>query len=74
MENEHELVRVNTRISRKVNAWLDDKSKRTGISKSALIHMALEDHIRQIAITDELPKLYDEIKRLKIDTAAKTVR
>ena len=52
-----ELVRVNTRIAPEVNAWLDSKSKRTGIPKSALIHMILEDHIRQVSAVDELPKI-----------------
>lgn len=60
-----ELVRVNTRISPEINAWLDNKSKKTGVSKSALIHMVLEQHIQQVAVVDELPKIYAEIQRMK---------
>lgn len=59
------LVRVNTRISPTINEWLDNKSKRTGISKSALIHMILEQHIQQVAVVDELPKIYAELQKLK---------
>lgn len=59
------LVRVNTRISKQINDWLDNKSKMTGVPKSALIHLALESHIQQQTVVDELPRLYQELSRLK---------
>lgn len=73
-EKQYDLVRVNTRIAPEINGWLDAKSKRTGIPKSALIHMILESHIQQVAVVDELPKIYEEIKKLKSNAAAETVR
>lgn len=63
-----EMVRVNTRISKEVNDWLDNKSDRTGIPKSTLIYLALEQYIQQQLVVDELPKMMevmDELKKLK---------
>lgn len=44
---ENEMVRVNTRISKTLNDWLDEESKRTGLSKSALIMLAGENYMRE---------------------------
>ncbi|WP_144536287.1 hypothetical protein [Bacillus mobilis] len=52
-----EMVRVNTRISKEVNGWLDEKSARTGVPKSTLIYLALEQYIQQQKMVEELPKL-----------------
>lgn len=40
-----DTVRVNCRIGATENAWLDAESKRTGISKSSLVQMAVESYI-----------------------------
>lgn len=40
-----ETVRINSRLGRNENEWLDSESKRTGISKSSLIQMAVESYI-----------------------------
>lgn len=40
-----DTVRVNCRIGATENAWLDAESKRTGISKSSLVQMAVEAYI-----------------------------
>lgn len=40
-----DTVRVNCRIGVTENAWLDAESKRTGISKSSLVQMAVEAYI-----------------------------
>lgn len=42
-----ELVRVNARIGSNHNDWLDTESKRTGISKSSLIQLAVENYMMQ---------------------------
>jgi len=42
-----EMVRVNTRISAKSNDWLDIESKNSGVSKSTLILLAVENYIRE---------------------------
>lgn len=41
------MVRVNTRISATANEWLDNQSAKTGLSKSAIIMLAIENYIQQ---------------------------
>lgn len=52
-----EMVRVNTRISKKLNDWLDEYSKESGVPKSTLIHLALENYVNQKIMLEELPKM-----------------
>lgn len=56
-------VRVNTRISKRANDWLDRKSLETGISKSALINMCIENYRMQMEVTDMLPMLLNELEK-----------
>lgn len=42
-----EMVRVNTRISHKANTWLDEQSSSSGVPKSTLILLAIENYIAQ---------------------------
>lgn len=42
-----ELVRVNTRISVTVNAWLEEQTRLTGLAKSTQIMLALENYHQQ---------------------------
>lgn len=63
-----DIVRVNTRISKKLNEWLDQRSKETGHSKSTLIMLALENYYQQNEVMDRmqdmtyLMKSIEEIK------------
>ena len=47
MKEEKRLQRFNGRLGYTQNKWLDEESARTGISKSALIQMAVEQYIAQ---------------------------
>lgn len=64
-----DMVRVNTRISKDINDWLDARSESTGIPKSTLIFLALEDYKRSIEFTQEvgdvkeIVRLLEEVKR-----------
>lgn len=49
-----EMVRVNTRISSELNEWLDKRSKETGVPKSALINIALEQYVMQVRSVNAL--------------------
>jgi len=42
MSEEYKVHRVNTKLPEELNNWLDEKSKRTGITKSALIMLAVQ--------------------------------
>lgn len=64
-----EMVRVNTRISAKANDWLDSESEESGIPKSTLILLAVENYIREkeafglMADMGQLVAKIDEMER-----------
>ena len=63
-----DVVRVNTRISRKLNEWLNRRSYETGLSKSAMIMLALENYYKQTEAVDQMVKweaIYREVDDLK---------
>ena len=63
-----DVVRVNTRISRTLNEWLNSRSHSTGLSKSALIMLALENYYQQTEAVAQLGKweaIYREVEDLK---------
>lgn len=47
IEQKPEMVRVNTRISGVANEWLDNQSFKTGIPKSTLVLLAIENYMRE---------------------------
>ena len=64
-----DVVRVNTRISRKLNEWLNRRSHITGLSKSALIMLALENYYQQTEAVEQMAKweaIYREVDDLKL--------
>lgn len=54
MEKENSMVRINTRISQNANEWLDNKSKETGIPKSTLVLLAIENYIQQKEVMEKM--------------------
>lgn len=67
-----EMVRVNTRISSEVNEFLDDRSKKTGVPKSSIIHIALEQYMQQLRSVDALQlsqgtlrELFDKVEQIE---------
>lgn len=59
------LVRINARIGQKHNEFLDRESQETGISKSALIQLAVDQYMTQKQGMATMEKLLNEIKDLK---------
>lgn len=62
------LIRVNSRIGAKQNAWLDKESEETGISKSALMQMALENYISQkdaVSAMNNMTAMYEKMTSLE---------
>lgn len=62
------LVRVNSRIGAKQNAWLDKESEETGISKSSLMQMALENYIGQkdaVSAMNNMSAMYEKVTSLE---------
>ena len=54
MEKENSMVRINTRISKKANEWLDNQSAETGIPKSTLVLLAIENYIQQKEVMEKM--------------------
>lgn len=59
------MVRVNTRISKTLNDWLDEQSKKTGIPKSTLIHLALEQYVQQKETVDTMALMMNKLDSLE---------
>jgi len=59
------LVRIGARIGKVQNDYLDSESKKTGISKSTLIHLAVDSYMRQNKSIATLEALLNEIQELK---------
>lgn len=57
--------RINIRVTNEVNEYLDKKSARTGLSKSAIAYLMLENQIKQDSMLDTLPKMMKDIEDLK---------
>lgn len=63
-----EKVRVNTRISKDLNDWLDKRSKETGYSKSTLVMLALENYYQQTEVVEkmgDMATIYRELQEIK---------
>lgn len=60
-------VRLNTRVSPNLNEWLDKKSAEMGVSKSALVAMAVENYRMQFETVDFIPALLKKLDEMGID-------
>ena len=75
MAEENQIVRLSVRVSKENNDYLDKKSMQTGISKSALVQIAVEQYRQQAeavsamnnmeVLFEQLGKIQDEIEDLK---------
>jgi hypothetical protein len=68
MEEKQGLVRVNARIGKQHNDYLDKKSAETGISKSSLIQLAIDSYMLQ----DTAIRSFEAISQ-KIDNLEKLI-
>lgn len=62
------MVRVNTRISSPLNEWLDGESEKTGIPKSTLVMLSLEQYRKErLALEQmgEISVLMDKLNKLE---------
>ena len=59
-----EMVRVNTRISAKLNEWLDKQTEETGVPKSTQVMLALESYYQQKEVMDKMKDMTDLIEKL----------
>ena len=59
------MVRINTRISKTLNDWLDKRSKETGVPKSTLVFLAIEQYMQQQKAIDMAEGLSDVVEAIK---------
>jgi len=59
------MVRVNTRISSTLNDWLDKESKLTGVPKSTLVMLALENYYQQREVIKSMSDMGAIMKKLE---------
>lgn len=62
-----DMVRVNARVSVDVNKWLDEYSQSSGVSKSTIVYMALDQYKTTKVATDSFSDMAKFITQ--IDTA-----
>ena len=74
-KEESTMFRINTRIGQKQNKWLDRESEETGISKSGLVAMALDQYIQQKDAVEAMNNMHDLYNKLAdIENELKLVR
>lgn len=72
---ESNTFRINTRIGQKQNKWLDRESSETGITKSALVAMAVDQYIQQKDAVEAMNNMHDLFIKLEdIEKELKNVR
>ena len=59
------MVRINTRISKTLNDWLDKRSKETGVPKSTLVFLAIEQYMQQQKTLDMVECLSGAVEAVK---------
>lgn len=68
MAEENQLVRLNVRVSKENNDYLDKKSMQTGISKSALVQIAVEQYRQQneaVRAMNNMEKYVDQLEQIQ---------
>ena len=59
------MVRINTRISQKANEWLDKESAISGIPKSTLVLLAVENYIQQKEVMAQMADMGELMRKLE---------
>ena len=73
MAEENQLVRLSVRVSKENNDYLEKKSTETGISKSALVQIAVEQYRQQseaVRAMNSMEKYVDQLEQIKREVTA----
>lgn len=63
--SENTTTRVTIRVSNEVHEWFKLRSEKTGVASSALMYLALEQHIQQNNALIEIPRMLAELKKMQ---------
>jgi hypothetical protein len=59
-----EMVRLNVRVSKRLGDWLDKETEETGVPKSTIVYLALEQYMTQkeaMSMMNEKMPVYKEL-------------
>lgn len=60
-----EMVRVNTRISKVLNDWLDARSEESGVPKSTMVMLALEQYWQEKEVLKTMSDMGTIMRKLE---------
>ena len=60
-----EMVRINTRISKEINEWLDNETEKAGVPKSTLIFLALDQYVNQKRVMKDFNNMGVVLEKLE---------
>ena len=63
--NRENMVKMNLYMPRPYKEWIEGESIKTGLSQSALVHMALKSYIDQQKSMEMVPKMMKALSELK---------
>jgi predicted DNA-binding protein len=70
-----EMIRLNTRVSKPTNEWLDMHSAETGLPKSTIIFLALENYKREKEVMGAMGEMGLIVEKLTdLENAVKGVK
>ncbi|CAM4026398.1 hypothetical protein ALCH109712_16975 [Alkalicoccus chagannorensis] len=64
-EKEREPVRINVKISADSNDWLEAESRKSALTKSALVNVAIREYIKQSTTVDNMPEMMKMMSQLQ---------
>ena len=67
------LFRLNVRVSKENNDYLEKKRRETGISKSALVQIAVEQYRQQneaVQAMNKMEKYVDQLEKIQREVSA----
>lgn len=62
----NDMVRINTRVSKVLNDWLDEQSRMTGVPKSTLVFLALEQYKQQKEVMGQMAGMGEILRKLEL--------
>lgn len=70
-----DMIRINTRISKDLNDWLEEQTEQNGVPKSTMIYLALENFRKEKQVMAGMANMSMVIQKLeqlenKIEDAA----
>lgn len=60
-----DFKRFSLRVPAVLHSYLEEKSKRTGISMNAIVILMLENQIMQETVAPHIPKMIEEYEKTK---------